>query len=86
MGHLLESLKKYFENTPPNIIEKDWKEVEYLNEMGPDVITYAEFIKKYLDVDVLYSNIEKTTETHKFDISNHSNNCISVNALYCLAA
>lgn len=41
MGNLFESLKDYFENTPNDVIENDWREIEYLNEIGPDVIEYA---------------------------------------------
>ena len=44
MGNLFERLKDYFENTPKDVIEKDWREIEYLNEIGPDVIEYAEFV------------------------------------------
>lgn len=52
MGNLLESLKYYFEHTPPEVIEKDWNEVSYLNEIGPDAIEYAEYVRKYLDANV----------------------------------
>jgi hypothetical protein len=45
MGSLLESLKKYFENTPQDILDNEWKEIEELNEIGPDVIEYAEYVK-----------------------------------------
>ena len=45
MGNLFESLKDYFENTPKDVIEKDWREIEYLNEIGPDVIEYARYVK-----------------------------------------
>lgn len=50
MGNLFESLKNYFENTPQDILENDWKEVEYLNEIGPDVIEYADYVKKQYDM------------------------------------
>ena len=40
MGNLLESIKKYFENTPKDVLDNDWKEIEFLNEIGPDVIEY----------------------------------------------
>lgn len=48
MGKLFESLKDYFEKTPKEILDNDWKEIEYLNEIGPDVIEYAEYVKNYL--------------------------------------
>ena len=87
MGNLLENLKKYFENTPQDILEKDWKEIEYLNEIGPDVIEYAEFIKESFGVDVFYSNMTTKIETHKFDLSQClEDNRISAEAQYYFAA
>lgn len=55
MGNLFESLKDYFENTPKDVIEKDWREIEYLNEIGPDVIEYAEFVRENFGTAVSYS-------------------------------
>lgn len=37
MSKLLESLENYFKNTPKEQLDKDWKEIEYLYEIGPDV-------------------------------------------------
>ena len=51
MGVLLESLKNYFKNTPKEELDKDWKEIEYLNEIGPDVFEYAEFVKANFDTE-----------------------------------
>lgn len=45
MYDLFESLKKYFELTPKEIIDKDWEEIKYLNQIGPDVIDYYKSIK-----------------------------------------
>lgn len=87
MGNLLESIKKYFENTPKDVLDNDWKEIEFLNEIGPDVIEYADFAKKFFDFEVSYSSLEKKLETHKFDVSiNSINNKIATDAQYCLAA
>lgn len=87
MGNLFESLKNYFENTPQDILENDWKKLEYLNDIGPDVIEYAEYIKKYFAIALLYSNIESNIEMHKFDVSECLNNSsIKADAQYCLAA
>lgn len=44
---LLQQLKKYFEETPRDIIEKEWNELSYLNEIGPTVEEYLECVKKY---------------------------------------
>jgi len=59
MGNLFENLKKYFENTPRDILENDWKEIEYLNEIGSDVIEYAKYVKEDWDIDMSYSNCDK---------------------------
>lgn len=44
---MLEGLKNYFNNTPKDILEKEWKEKEYLDEIGPYVMEYNEFVKGY---------------------------------------
>ena len=43
MGNLLDSLKDYFDKTPQDVLEKDFEELEYLNEIGPDAIAYVEY-------------------------------------------
>ena len=45
MYDCFESLKKYFELTPKEIINKDWEEIKYLNQIGPDVSDYYKYIK-----------------------------------------
>jgi hypothetical protein len=42
---LFESLKHHFENTPQEVLDKERKEVEPLNEIGPDVFEWLENIK-----------------------------------------
>lgn len=49
MGKLLEQLKHYFDNTPSDVLEKECKEWEYLNEIGPDVIEYAKIVRGYVN-------------------------------------
>jgi hypothetical protein len=87
MGSLLESLKKYFENTPQDILDNEWKEIEELNEIGPDVIEYAEYVKSHFNFDVPYSEIAENVDTHKFDVPECvESNCVSVDATYYFAA
>lgn len=87
MGNLLDSLKDYFENTPKEVLDNDWKEIEYLNEIGPDVIEYAEYVKDTFGVDVLYSKTEKELDAHKFDVSVSSGTeRIAADAQYYFAA
>lgn len=41
----MEQLKKYFETTPKEILNKESEELEYLNEIGPDVLEYVKVVK-----------------------------------------
>ena len=87
MGNLFESLKDYFENTPKDVLDNDWKEIENLNEIGPDVIEYAKFVKEQFGIAVSYSNSEQKNETHRYDVSVDSrNNGIAVDSQYYFAA
>jgi hypothetical protein len=45
--NLLQRLKEYFDNTPRDVIEKEWEELSYLNEIGPTVDEYLASVKKY---------------------------------------
>lgn len=87
MGNLLDSLKSYFENTPQDVLEKDWREIEYLNEIGPDVFEYVDFVKSHFDIEFSYSSSDKKLETHTFSVSAKSTDCdIPADAKYCLAS
>lgn len=56
MGDLLDSLKDYFDKTPQDVLEKDFKELAYLNEIGPDAIAYVEYVKGNFDIEMSYSH------------------------------
>lgn len=87
MGKLLDSLKNYFENTPQDVLDKDWKEIEPLNEIGPDVFEYAEFVKRNLGIAVSYPDISRKSDIHKYEVSANDKNYITkADAHYCLAA
>ncbi len=87
MGNLFESLKDYFENTPKEVLDNDWKEIEYLNEIGPDVIEYAEFVRENFGIAVSYSNSKEKGGNHKYDVSVSEGEIgIAADAKYCLAA
>mgnify|MGYP004453625515 FL=1 len=87
MGNLFESLKNYFENTPKEVLDNDWNEIKYLNEIGPDVIEYAKFVKEQFGIAVSYSNSASNNETHKYDVSVDSgDHGIAVDAQYYYAA
>ena len=34
---LIQGLQDYFDNTSPEQIEQDWKELEKFNQYGPDI-------------------------------------------------
>jgi len=67
MGYIYESLKQYFENTPKEVLDKDWKEIEPLNEIGPDVIEFAKFVKENFGIFMNYSS-SNCGLTHKFNV------------------
>lgn len=68
MGRIYESLKNYFEDTPKDVLDNDWKEIEHLNEIGPDVMEYAEFVKENFGIFQDYSNSKKDLWQHKYDV------------------
>ena len=43
---LLQQLKDYFDNTPREIIEKEWHEYDKYNEIEPTVNEYLEYVNK----------------------------------------
>lgn len=51
MGKIYNSLKEYFQNTPKEQLDKDWEEIEPLNNIDIDVLEWAEFVKKIKPLD-----------------------------------
>ena len=45
-SNLLQQLKEYFNNTPREVIEKEWHEYDRYNEIGPTVNEYLEYVNK----------------------------------------
>ena len=87
MGNLFERLKYYFENTPKDVIYNDWREIEHLNKIGPDVIEYAEFVRENFGTVMPYSNFKEKEETHRYDVLvNAVERGVAADAKYCLAA
>ena len=50
MVKISDSLKKYFENTPKEVLDKDWEDIKHLNEIGPDAIEYCKLVKENLQL------------------------------------
>lgn len=52
MGKIYDGLKKYFEETPQNVLECEAKALDYLNAYGPDAMEYIECIRAYCESSV----------------------------------
>ena len=46
---LVKGLKDYFENTPPEQLDKDFQELEVYNQIGPDAHEYIEQVMNELN-------------------------------------
>ena len=44
----LDQLKEYLKNTPKEVLEKEYKELDYLNEIGPNGSEYLDSIRPSL--------------------------------------
>lgn len=44
MDAILQQLKEYFNNTPRDVVEKEWHEYDKYNQIGPTVNEYLAFI------------------------------------------
>ena len=78
MGKLAESLKRYFKETPQDILDRDWEEIKPLNDIGPDVIEYVEQVLLY------YGNIFQNTQS--VSMNSFSQDCYKPVDEYYLAA
>ena len=45
MSELYFKLREYFENTPREQLDKDLEDVKDLNDIGPEIILYADYIR-----------------------------------------
>lgn len=62
--NLFENLKKYFATTSKEQQDKDWKEVEPLNNIGPNVIDYIGY--QLLQCKVDKQNLDELKKTKHF--------------------
>ena len=67
MGQILESLKKHYANTSQEVLDKEWEELAYLNDIGPDVFEYAEEMKEYMK----YIEFVSSSASIKYSRQNH---------------
>lgn len=47
MGKLADSLKRHFEETPQDVLDREWEELKHLNDIGPDATEYVERVRSY---------------------------------------
>ena len=71
MGQILESLKKHYADTPQEVLYKEWEELAYLNDIGPDVFEYAEEMKEYIEFVCSSASTvyRRQSHTYSFDPS-----------------
>ena len=87
MGNLLESLKSYFNKTPQEVLNQDFEELSFLNELGPDAIAYLEYVKSRFGMEMSCSYAYNFQETNKFESNEMQySNIYTANSLYPLAA
>ena len=55
MGKIADSLEKYFKETPPEQLDKDWEEIKDLNNIGPDATEYINNHKNYVGKNRLFN-------------------------------
>lgn len=45
MGKLEKALRKHFDETPQEELDKEWEELKHWNEIGPDAEEYINYYK-----------------------------------------
>ena len=83
MNKHLENLKEYFENTPQEEIDKEWEEIESLNDLGPDVLEYADFVNKNESLDLTMNVWEKTLASQIIPIEDIPKSIEKILTNYC---
>ena len=48
MGKLAESLKKHFDETPRDVLDREWEQIKHLNSVGPDAVEYCNRVREML--------------------------------------
>ena len=85
MGKLLETLERYFEDTPKELLEKDSIGWDSLNEIGPDVLDYAQLPKADVCIDMVYRVMTDACEGYAYQRV-VTTNAIMSDASYYLTA
>lgn len=85
MGILLEQIKGYFKSTPKEILEKEYKEWAYLNEIGPDVLEHITSIKNIAVIEYSYSSYSAISE-NAYPLKTNATENIDSNSQFCMVA
>ncbi len=82
MGRLLDGIRKYLQETPEEVLVR----YDYLNEIGPDVLEYADVFRR-CKVSLKYSEVQEQESSHTFEAGKIlDKNPINPNSDYCKAA
>lgn len=82
MDKLLESLRNYLRETPKEALE----ELDYLNEIGPDVLEYAKTFRYYQSISMSYESIANESSLVFENSNSEISELICSDADYPLAA
>lgn len=67
MESLVSILNDYFENTPKDILDKDWEELKIMNNFGSDISDYVSVVFTAFNLkgytDDVFSNLEDVYHT-----------------------
>lgn len=77
MGRLFDSLTKYFETTPQEILEQDWLELKELTKFGPDALSYAEMVEVPYELSTCTQTRFSFLEESKQEFAHDGFNCLA---------
>lgn len=78
MGKILDGLKKYYAETPEEILVHNAKKIDYLNEIGPDALEFVKQTRTYVSEVLRYPEI--------YVLESSEDTAISPSQRYYLAA
>lgn len=61
---IYDAVKKYFETTPQDVLDRDWAEIAPLNEIGPDVLEYGRIMRPYIEAYVFSQEVCEASAAH----------------------
>jgi len=73
MGKLADSLKRHFEETPQDVLDREWEELKHLNEIGPDATEYVERVRSYYAT--IIQDSRKSTPVMRYPRELFQTNC-----------